>query len=110
MLLADYVRLSRAMSQSAVPTQHPEREQASAAPIERALMIVSGGARRGKRAAVDALAMCHAHGVDCTVVETRAPRHATTLASELPRSHRYDAVFAVGGDGTAMEIITALAE
>lgn len=98
------------MSQSAVSMQQTETREASAARIARALMIVSGGARRGRRAAAQALAACDARGVACTVAETQAPRHATTLASELTRNTQYDAVFAVGGDGTAMEVITALAE
>ena len=111
--MADYVRLSQPMSQSAVSIQQRDENEASAASaatIERALMIVSGGARRGRRAAADALSVCEAHGIECSVVETQAPRHATTLASELTRGERFDAVLAVGGDGTAMEVITGLAE
>lgn len=108
--LADYVRLTRAMSKAVVPSGSSQDAQASAARIERALVIVSGGARSGRRAAAAAVAACEARRVRCEVVETRAPRHATSLASACTRSERFDAVFAVGGDGTAMEVITALAE
>jgi YegS/Rv2252/BmrU family lipid kinase len=45
--------------------------------------------------------------VPCDVLTTESPGHATQLA----RAHgsRYDAVFTLGGDGTAMEVMTALA-
>jgi diacylglycerol kinase (ATP) len=48
-----------------------------------------------------------AAGVDCDEVLTNAPRHATAIARE--RAAAYDAIFTLGGDGTAMEVITALA-
>ena len=45
-------------------------------------------------------------GVLCDVLLTERPGHAAELARE--RSRDYDAVFALGGDGTAMEIAGAL--
>jgi YegS/Rv2252/BmrU family lipid kinase len=47
-------------------------------------------------------------GVLCDVVLTEAPGHATEIART--RAGDYDVVFTLGGDGTAMEVITALAD
>ena len=56
---------------------------------------------------MDALGDAHVH-----VVETAAPSHATAIVREQlsanPRA--YDTVLTLGGDGTAMEVATALAE
>ena len=49
-----------------------------------------------------------AAGVACDVLLTEGPGHGTRIASENAAS--YDAIFTLGGDGTAMEVITALAE
>jgi YegS/Rv2252/BmrU family lipid kinase len=46
-------------------------------------------------------------GVHCDTRITEAPGHAARLAAEL--ASEYDAVFTIGGDGTAMEVIGALA-
>ncbi len=70
-------------------------------------------AARGARRALPAvLAGFHAAGVECEVEETAAPAHATELvrARLADPGHALDAVFALGGDGTAMEVATALAE
>jgi diacylglycerol kinase (ATP) len=45
-------------------------------------------------------------GVRCDVLPTERPGHAAELARE--RCRDYDAVFALGGDGTAMEVAGAL--
>ena len=84
---------------------------APAARITHALLVVNPAAR-GARAALPAvLAQFRRAGVECEVEETRAPGHATTLVRErLERAGGVDAVFALGGDGTAMEVATALAE
>jgi YegS/Rv2252/BmrU family lipid kinase len=53
-----------------------------------------------------------AAGIRCDVVRTERPGHATSVAREIAAedSPLYDAVFTLGGDGTAMEVITALAD
>jgi Sphingosine kinase and enzymes related to eukaryotic diacylglycerol kinase len=74
--------------------------------IRRVLLIVNPAARRGsglRQQAIDAFA---ALGVHCDVKLTEAPGHA----AELARNHTgYDALFTLGGDGTAMEVLDALA-
>jgi len=75
--------------------------------IRRALLIVNPGSRLGgktlpkaQRAFVDA-------GVHCDTMLTDSPGHGAQLAIEHAQS--YDAVFTLGGDGTAIEVIGALA-
>jgi diacylglycerol kinase (ATP) len=63
----------------------------------------SGRDQRWHRA-VDAFASA---GVQCELVRTDAPGHATAIARE--RSAQFDAIFTLGGDGTAMEVMSALA-
>ena len=48
-----------------------------------------------------------AAGIACDVMVTERVGHAAALATE--HSARYDAVFTLGGDGTAVEVIGALA-
>lgn len=74
--------------------------------IRRALVIVNPGARRAERAGLDALHAFAEEKVTCDVIMTNAPGHATELAREL--GPKFDAVFTVGGDGTAIEVMTAL--
>ena len=74
--------------------------------IRRVLLIVNPGARQAERAGIRALREFARRGVACEVIFTTAPGHATELARE--RAARMDAVFTLGGDGTAMEVITAL--
>jgi diacylglycerol kinase (ATP) len=74
--------------------------------IERALLIANPAARRAARMRDTAVAAFERAGVRCDVVVTERPGHAAELARELCRD--YDAVFALGGDGTAMEIAGAL--
>jgi diacylglycerol kinase (ATP) len=76
--------------------------------IRRALLIVNPGARRAERAGLDAVHAFAAEGVQCDVIFTTAPGHATEYARA--HAHNFDAVFTLGGDGTAMEAITALAD
>ena len=74
----------------------------------RALLIVNPAARRSQSARNEALRAFEENGVSCDTLVTSAPGHAT----ELARQHAppYDYVFTLGGDGTAMEVITALAD
>lgn len=75
--------------------------------IRRALLIVNPASRRGARAREKtALAFAKA-GVSVDVRITEGSGHAARIASE--QAHSYDAVFSLGGDGTAMEVIGALA-
>lgn len=76
--------------------------------VRRALLIVNPGARRAERAGIRALHVFADRGIPCEVIFTAAPGHATALAHE--RASKVDAVFTLGGDGTAMEVITALAD
>ncbi|MGH7678589.1 MAG: diacylglycerol/lipid kinase family protein [Gemmatimonadaceae bacterium] len=76
--------------------------------VRRALLIVNPGARRAARAGVQAVREFAQRGIPCEVIFTTAPGHATELARE--RASKVDAVFTLGGDGTAMEVITALAD
>ena len=76
--------------------------------VRRALLIVNPASRRAivrLPLARDAFALA---GVECEVVATEHPGHAAALASE--RAGAFDAVFTLGGDGTAMEVVGALTE
>lgn len=71
------------------------------------LLIVNPASRRGadrRPAAVDQFAL---HGVACEAVNTTAAGHAARIATE--RAPDFDDVFTLGGDGTAMEVVGALA-
>jgi diacylglycerol kinase (ATP) len=74
--------------------------------IERALLIANPAARRAARMGEAAVAAFERAAVRCDVLLTERPGHAAELARERWRD--YDAVFALGGDGTAMEIAGAL--
>lgn len=75
--------------------------------IERVLLIVNPASRRGARIRERALRAFSDAGVDCDVMPTEAPGHAATLART--HAHKYQAVFTLGGDGTVMEVLGALA-
>ena len=77
------------------------------APIRRVLLIVNPAARQAAgREATAREAFAHA-GVECTVARTARAGHAAELAAE--GAGTVDAVFTLGGDGTAMEVVGALA-
>jgi YegS/Rv2252/BmrU family lipid kinase len=75
--------------------------------IERVLLIVNPASRRGARIRAKAARAFADAGVDCDVMPTEAPGHAATLART--HAHKYHAVFTLGGDGTVMEVLGALA-
>ncbi len=75
--------------------------------IRRALLIVNPASRRGARARGAAAAAFADAGVQLDVRMTELPGHAERIAAS--ESPGYDAVFSLGGDGTAMEVIAALA-
>lgn len=74
--------------------------------IARVLLIANPGSRRGARELSRACRAFAALGVTCEVQLTEHPGHAEALARA--RSPAHDAVFALGGDGTVMEILRAL--
>jgi diacylglycerol kinase (ATP) len=84
------------------------RRGANGRRVRRALLIVNPVARRAGRAGEKAVRAFVEEGVSCEVIFTGAAGHATELARE--RGPKVDAVFTLGGDGTAMEVITALAD
>ena len=81
-------------------------------PIERVLLVTNPAARRGGAALPAVTDAFRRAGVECEIAETRAPAHATQLVREMIAAggEAVDAVFTLGGDGTAMEVATALAE
>ena len=80
---------------------------ASSPRIASVLLLANPAARRGARAYPAALAAFAAAGVRCDGVRTARPGHGALVAAE--RHAEYDAVFTLGGDGTAMEVVGALA-
>lgn len=75
--------------------------------IERVLLIVNPASRRGLRVRAKAVKAFADAAVECDLMQTQAPGHAATLAQA--HAHDYDAVFTLGGDGTVMEVLGALA-
>ena len=75
--------------------------------IRRVLLIVNPASRRGARLLRKALPAFQKAGVTVDVMKTEAPGHGAQLAAM--HSGTYDAVFTLGGDGTAIEVIGALA-
>ena len=85
---------------------------ASSVGIARALLIVNPASRRGETSLADVLATMEEAEVVCDTHITAAPGDASRIVREAIAhgAHRFDAVFTIGGDGTAMEAATALAE
>jgi YegS/Rv2252/BmrU family lipid kinase len=75
--------------------------------IRRAIVIANPASRRGRRLAEIARRGLAKRSVDCDLVFTERPGHGAELA--LHHSPHYDVVFALGGDGTVMEVAGALA-
>jgi YegS/Rv2252/BmrU family lipid kinase len=75
--------------------------------IRRALLIANPASRRGLSLLTKATRAFERAGVSCDVILTERPGHAAEIATA--RHADYDAVFALGGDGTAMEVAGALA-
>lgn len=69
--------------------------------------MVNPAARRAARREREAVDAIEAEGVRVQVVRTSHPGHAIDLCTAHAAGH--DAVFSLGGDGTAMEALTALA-
>lgn len=79
----------------------------TAGTVRRVLLIANPASRRGGRLHHRATATLRALGLECDTVLTEYAGHAGEAAEEL--AHRYDALFTLGGDGTAMEVIGAVA-
>jgi YegS/Rv2252/BmrU family lipid kinase len=73
--------------------------------VRRALLIVNPASRRGGSLQTKALDAFRSSGVRCDAVVTEEPGHGAALAARLARE--YDAVFTLGGDGTAVEVLGA---
>src|SRR5688500_6487233 len=103
----------RVRSQPRACAEHPVHVTAATATkpvptaIQRVLLIVNPASRRGARVRESALRAFVDAGVECDVMPTEAPGHAAVLAKT--HAHKYQAVFTLGGDGTVMEVLDALA-
>jgi YegS/Rv2252/BmrU family lipid kinase len=84
-----------------------EGTRPAVSPIRRALLIVNPGSRRGARLHAEATAAFDAEGVECETILTEAAGHGARVVTRMAAA--YDAVFTLGGDGTAVEIVAALA-
>ncbi len=76
-------------------------------PTERVLLIVNPAARRAPTLEPVAARAIAAAGAGVDVLRTERPGHAAQLATE--RGRDYEAVLTLGGDGTAIEVVGALA-
>ncbi len=76
--------------------------------IKRVLLIVNPASRRGARVQKRTLDAFAEAVVECEVMVTEAPGHAARLAAAHHAS--YDAIFTLGGDGTVMEVLGAVAK
>ena len=74
---------------------------------KRVLLIINPGSRRGARHQALAAQAFARRGTSCDPVLTERPGHAGEVAAA--RGRDYDAVFTLGGDGTVMEVLGALA-
>lgn len=71
------------------------------------LLVMNPAAREAARLYEGAMAAFRSAGADCDAFVTEQPGHAASTI--LAASDGYDAVFTLGGDGTAMEVVGALA-
>jgi diacylglycerol kinase (ATP) len=75
--------------------------------MRRVLLVANPASRRGAKLRAAALRAFAEAGVHCDPMFTERPGHARDICRE--RAAGYDAVFTLGGDGTAMEVVSALA-
>jgi YegS/Rv2252/BmrU family lipid kinase len=75
--------------------------------VRHPLLIVNPASRRGRRSYDAVLRACADAGVDATVRATQGPGDAGRIAAA--HDGRYDAVLALGGDGTLSEVASVLA-
>jgi diacylglycerol kinase family enzyme len=74
----------------------------------RALLVVNPGSRRGSRLMEVAANALEAAGLRCDVLLTGAPGEAARAVES--ESNAYEALFTLGGDGTAMEVLGSAPE
>jgi YegS/Rv2252/BmrU family lipid kinase len=75
--------------------------------MRRVLLLANPASRRGHRLRIAAKHAFRAAGVDVHEMLTERPGHARELCARY--ADRFDAIFTLGGDGTAMEVVSALA-
>jgi diacylglycerol kinase family enzyme len=75
--------------------------------FSRALLVVNPASRRGSHFQASAIGAFARAGVRCDTVLTTRPGQGADLVESA--SERYDVIFTLGGDGTAMEVVGALA-
>jgi YegS/Rv2252/BmrU family lipid kinase len=75
--------------------------------MRRVLLLANPASRRGNRLRIAAKHAFRAAGVDVDEMITERPGHGRELCARY--AAQYDAVFTLGGDGTAMEVVSALA-
>jgi diacylglycerol kinase (ATP) len=75
--------------------------------MRRVLLLANPASRRGNRLRIAAKHAFRAAGVEVDEMITERPGHGRELCTKY--AAQYDAVFTLGGDGTAMEIVSALA-
>jgi len=75
--------------------------------IKRVIVIANPASRRGKVLAQRAQKAFARHGVECDLLFTERAGHGAELA--VHHAPLYDAIFALGGDGTVMEVAGAVA-
>jgi len=85
---------------------HSARSSVDRAPIRSVLLIANPASRRGQRSISAATRTLAKLQLAYDVVVTEHRGHATEILAA--RGRNYDAVFALGGDGTAVEVISAL--
>lgn len=76
--------------------------------IKRAIIIANPASRRGRRLARRATQALASRSIEYELVLTERPGHAAELA--MRHAANFDALFVLGGDGTVMEVASALAE
>jgi diacylglycerol kinase (ATP) len=78
--------------------------------VRHGALIYNPAAGRGRHEkTIDAIVTaCRRADLELAPVPTTGPGQATELAGELAREHRIEAVFALGGDGTAREVAAGL--
>lgn len=76
---------------------------------KKVLFIINKFSGTGYKSSVEGriIDACRAANLECTIEYTMSPKHATALASEA-LTKKYQAVFAVGGDGTVNEVAQGL--